>query len=154
MSDIGIFLDEGLRFNLKLEKDDLKGDAGLETAITISLFSDRRIRPDELNPGETNRRGWFGDTLAEIEGDEIGSRLWLLARAKRTLETLRLAEDYSREALQWLIADGVARDIQVEAEFQGEVEEGRRALKVVVVRPSGEESRFTALWDNQKLIRG
>lgn len=154
MNDVGIFIDEGLRFNLKLENGDLKGDAGLETAVTISLFSDRRIRPDELLPGETDKRGWFGDTLSEIEGDQIGSRLWLLARAKRTLETLRLAEDYAREALEWLVSDGIARDVQVEAEFQGEVEEGRWALKVVIIKPSGEESRFTALWDNQKLIRG
>jgi phage gp46-like protein len=54
-----------------------------------------------------------------VANDRIGSRLWLLARAKLTLTTVQRAQDYAEEALQWLIDDGVAARIAVRAERQG-----------------------------------
>ena len=83
----------------------------LETAVMISLFTDARAAPDDVLPqGETDRRGWWGNALGE---DPIGSRLWLLRRARRRPETLNLARDYIREALAWLIEDGIARKVEV-----------------------------------------
>lgn len=154
MNDLGLFIDSGLQYGLKLENGDLVGDAGLETAVSISLFTDRRVTDQELGPGETEKKGWWGDVFPDVEGDQIGSRLWLLARAKRTQETLRLAEDYAREALQWMLDDGVAASITVTSEFQGDVMDGRWAILIQIVRPNGESARFTALWDAQKVIRG
>jgi phage gp46-like protein len=46
----------------------------------------------------------------------FGSRLYLLRRAKNTETTKRLAMDYCREALQWLINSGKAIAIDVYAE--------------------------------------
>ena len=44
----------------------------------------------------------------------IGSRLWLLRRSKLIEnETVRLAEEYIREALQWMIDDGLVLSIDV-----------------------------------------
>lgn len=92
-------------------------DTGLESAVLISLFTDRRVRPDDLPPGQTDRRGWWGDTLTP--NDQIGSELWLLDREKQTNETLARAEGYCREALVWLVEDGVARAVDVTAEWIG-----------------------------------
>ena len=58
---------------------DLQAEAGLDTAILISLFTDARVREDELPPGHTWRRGWWGDDV-EDEPDITGSKLWLLRR--------------------------------------------------------------------------
>lgn len=153
MSDVALVINDGLRFSLLVENGDLKGDDGLETAVSISLFTDRRITDEQLGPGETHKKGWWGDVFPDVDGDKIGSRLWTLARAKRTLATLRLGEDYAKEALQWLLDDGIASQVTVEAEFQGDVSEGRWALGVRITRPSGDVARFKALWDSQKLIR-
>lgn len=91
----------------------LQYDRGLRTAIVISLFTDARADDgDALPTTDTDRRGWWADTFAE-DGDRIGSRLWLLSRAKQTDETLELARGYARTALDWLIADGIASAVDV-----------------------------------------
>ena len=89
-------------------------DAGLGTSALISLFTDRRAGGDDgLPPAE--RRGWVGDVLAEVPGDRYGSRLWLLKREKQTEETRIRAEEYAREALEWMVDDGLVSAIEVEA---------------------------------------
>ncbi|MBI1214559.1 MAG: hypothetical protein GC185_01915 [Alphaproteobacteria bacterium] len=97
-------------------------DDTLTTAIIVSLLTDRRANADDAlptaprpGPLPPDRRGWCGDALAEIEGDRIGSRLWLLARAKPVEETRLLAIDYAQEAMAWMIEDGLATQIDVSA---------------------------------------
>lgn len=93
----------------------LQDGGDLATAVLISLFTDRSANPGDVIPdGTTDRRGWWGD---EGEDHPIGSRLWLLDRAKQTNETLARAKDYMAEALQWLIDDGVAASIDIYAEW-------------------------------------
>ena len=46
----------------------------------------------------------------------FGSRLHLLQRGKNTNRTMRLAIDYAKEALQWMIDTGKARTVEVWAE--------------------------------------
>ncbi|MBM3114999.1 phage GP46 family protein [Jeongeupia naejangsanensis] len=93
----------------------LEIDNGLDSAVTLSLFTDRRAEPGDNVPGDP--RGWWGDAVP-VKDERVvplGSRLWLLAREKQLPSTLRRAEDYAREALQWLIDDGVAGSIIVAA---------------------------------------
>ncbi len=103
---------------------DLLMDAGLQTAVIISLFCDRLAdAADTIPDGTTDRRGWWGDTplpnVTDPAGglDLTGSRLWLLARALQVTETLRKAETYAKESLQWMIDDGVAGSVTASAIF-------------------------------------
>ena len=74
--------------DLVIEGGGLMTEEGLRTAVLISLMTDRRARLDDALPSDDgNRRGWWGDVAAE-GNDRIGSRLWLLSRAKATTETL------------------------------------------------------------------
>ncbi|WP_211369165.1 phage GP46 family protein [Roseospira navarrensis] len=111
---------------------DLVADDGLRTAVIVSLFSDRRARPDDTMPdqrpdADQDRRGWWGDALPPtiggrvFIGDRIGSRLWLLQREKITPETLARHRDAIREALAWMTdaAVGLARSVDVQVERQG-----------------------------------
>ena len=91
---------------------DLQREDGLDTAILVSLFSDARVREDELPPGQTWRRGWWGDSI-EDEPTVTGSKLWLLRREKATEEVLVRARGYIREALRWMIQEGVAVAVNV-----------------------------------------
>jgi phage gp46-like protein len=76
----------------------LQSGNDLANAVMISLFTDRTANSDDIIPDGTNDpRGWWGDDAAV----PIGSRLWLLSRAKQTTETLARAQDYIAEALQW-----------------------------------------------------
>lgn len=148
--DIGLFLSDKL-FDLKIENGDLTGDNGLETAISISLFTDKRVGDEELPPLEKNKKGWWGDMFPDVDQDQIGSRLWLLNREKRTTEVLRRAEDYVTEALKWLIDDGVASSTSTVATYD---QNKHLQLDVVITRPTGRSSRFLVLWDEQALKRG
>jgi phage gp46-like protein len=111
MSDIGLFLD-GQTFDVLVSANDLVADDGLETAIILSLFTDRRADDsDELPDAEQFRRGWWADS----DDDRIGSKLWLLSRSKELVQIRALAEQYARESLQWLISDGIVESISVVA---------------------------------------
>jgi len=154
MSDIGLFIEGGLKFNLRLKDGDLERDEGLETAVSISLFSDQRITDEELPQGEESKKGWWGDMFPDIDRDQIGSKIWTLARSKRTLETLRRTEDYAKEALAWLIEDGIASTVSAVASFEGDVSAGKWRLDVSITKPNGTQSKYQVLWDEQKIIRG
>ena len=108
-------------------------DDGLETAIIISLFTDRRANADDVIPdGSTDRRGWFGDIFNEVEHDKIGSRLWLLAREKQLQSVIIRAREYAEESLEWLIDDGVADAVVVVA---SNPRSGILGLEVAITRP-------------------
>ena len=88
MTDLAVFWDNRLGAgDICVVGADLQAEAGLDTAILISLFTDARVRDEELPPGHTWRRGWWGDDV-EDEPDSTGSKLWTLRRSKATLEVL------------------------------------------------------------------
>ncbi|TXH38776.1 MAG: hypothetical protein E6Q98_02960 [Rhodospirillaceae bacterium] len=128
----------------------LADDADLRTAVIISLFTDRLARPDDVIPdGTADRRGWWADN---DDDGLIGSRMWLLSREK-TLESVRQrAIEYSTEALQWLIDDGVAQQVGVDASFSGI---DRLDLVITVYSNSGQstEIRFDWVWDQINGLR-
>ena len=143
--DIGLIIQQGC-YDLKLENGDLVADGGLETAIIISLFTDKRVTTEQLPEFATDHQGWWGDMLPVIDGDQIGSRIWTLNRSKITNETLRLHEDYAREALQHLIEDGVVDSIQIDANYNDDF---NLVLDIAIIRPDNENTRFNVIWDNQ-----
>lgn len=112
-------------------------DAGLQTAVLISLFTDRRAEEDDALPDRSaSRRGWWGDALS---GRRIGSRLWLLSREKQLREAVNRAREYAREALAWLVEDGVALRVTVEASV---VRDGMLGLFVEIERNQSAPARF------------
>lgn len=118
----------------------------LVRAVVISLFTWRRAQPDDDLPAN-QRMGWWGDSFAPVDGDRIGSRLWLLSRAKLVPETAARAQEYATEALQWLIDDGVAAKVEVVAERQGL---STLALAVRIYKTGAAvplDIRFTDVWE-------
>lgn len=101
--DIGTLPDN---FTFGISHNDLIRDDGLETAVAISLFTDRRASlEDSLPDASGNLRGWWADIT-------MGSKLWLLERSKTIDKVLSDASDYIKEALQWMIDDGVADKVE------------------------------------------
>ena len=77
--------------------------------MLISLFTDRLAAADDVIPDNTNdRRGWWGDLGEDFL---IGSRLWLLARAKLTSDVPLKCKDYITEALAWMLAEPPVRPV-------------------------------------------
>lgn len=149
MSDLGLFW-SGVDADLELSAiGDLASDAGLDTAVLLSLFTDRRLEDNDTPPdGSDDRRGWWGDQFSAVDGDKIGSRLWLLSRAKQTQDTLDRAEEYAKEALQWLLDDSVSSRIDVQASW---IARGTMELDVQIYRPTGQtfQKRYNYNWAAQ-----
>ncbi|NVF16005.1 phage GP46 family protein [Vreelandella maris] len=138
------WLDQAL--DVALIDGDLATDDGLRTAVALSLLCDRRAEPDDIIPdGTDNRRGWWADAIADEDGDRWGSRLWLLGREKELPEVRRRAEAYAREALDWLLEDGVATEIDVTAET---LDRDVLWLKVIIKRGDGSRlaDRYQYVW--------
>lgn len=146
MTDVALtWSPETLTADLSLVDGDLTTDAGLRTAVIISLFTDRRARADDRLPqAGSDRRGWWGDVVARDSADRIGSRLWLLSREKQTDQVVARAREYALEALAWMLTDRVASAVDVTAEVAGP---GVLALSVFITRPSGPDRlRFDFVW--------
>lgn len=134
MSDIKtIFIDFEHGTDYALDSLGLAEEYGLETAVILSLFTDRRANADDIIPdGSTDRRGWWADQFADINNDQFGSRLWLLSREKQLSAVLVRAQQYADEALLWLVDDGVAESVEVVA---SNPRMGILALLVAITRP-------------------
>lgn len=137
-------IDEGL-FDAVFESNDLSTDEGLQTAVTISLFTDRRVSADELPDGQSDQRGWWGDALNE-DNDKIGSKLWILEREKITTEVLEDFKTYCEEALQWMIDDEIAESVVVTVE---RIDLYSISVVIEINRPQDERQRyrFNYLWN-------
>lgn len=134
----------------------LDASRDLETAVIMALGTDRLAdASDELPlPGDTDRRGYWGDLdCRPIWGEgPLGSRLWLLSRAKivgrnaRGGATTEKVRSYIREALQGFLDDRVCSRIDVQVERGGD-----SAIYAQVTMYRGPvravDLRFASLWD-------
>jgi phage gp46-like protein len=121
----------------------LQAGSDLQTSLLISLFTDREAEPDDQIPdGTTNPRGWWGDAGQPYK---IGSRLWLLARAKQSKDTLERANKYIAEALKWFLDDGVVARFDITTEWTRSSQLG---AKVVAYRNDGTSMalNFASVW--------
>ena len=124
-----------LTADLSLSGALLDVDDGLRSAVIVSLCTDRRA--DALPPVVAG---------VPIDGDRIGSRLWLLSREKQLRQVVNRAREYAAEALDWLIEDGIAERVEVDAEI---LRTGMLGLEIVIHRPPGDavDFRFAFAWE-------
>ncbi|EHR8986876.1 phage GP46 family protein [Escherichia coli] len=144
MSDITLYYDsDAIRCDWKAGTGDLVCGDDLQTAILISLLTDRLADASD-DTGGSDRRGWWGDTGQDWL---IGSRLWLLRREKLTTQVALRAEMYASEALQWMLDDGVVSSVTTEARI---VYPDRLYLTVSYLRPDSDTAEyqgFSWVWE-------
>lgn len=112
----------------------------LTTSVLISLFTDAPASDDDVIPdGTVNRRGWWGDP-------GMGSKIWLLERAKALPSVAATVESYAQSALAWLVSDGVAASVDASAVRLGPTV---LQLTITILRGSGKPIAitFANLWD-------
>jgi phage gp46-like protein len=127
-----------------LARGDLQTGQDLETACLVSLFTDRLATPDFIpTDGTTDRRGWWADPYND---QPLGSNLWQLERAKKTRDTLGLARTYALDALQWLITDGVAKQVDCNTMWLGGAGSTALGIAIAIIKPDGSLTRFTFGW--------
>ena len=131
-----------MSLDLVVKNGEIQADESLKPAVLISLFTDARCEKTELPAGEISQMGYFGDAIFE---EQTGSKLWLLNRAKYNNDTLIKAKEYAKSALTWLVTDGIAKDVQVEAYFN---EQKKMILNVSIYKNNDEFESVTInnLW--------
>jgi len=151
MGDLALNIVNGC-IDLALTSDgsQLVRDDGLETAVLISLFTDRYLAESELPDGADSQRGWWGDEFLPITGDKIGSKIWAFSRAKINGETASALQVRAKQALNWMIQDGVASKIDVSTQVLATTIN----IIIKISRPAnGSENLYSLYWDGQSLKR-
>lgn len=134
---------------------DLEREEGLETAVSMSIFTKRRVTEEELKENGfsdlSEKGGWWADQYSDAEDDQIGSKLWLLTRAKTTEQTLVKAQEYVYDGLLWMIEDNVASEINVIVERLGQIGNDVLCINVEIRRDSDTQQALTFkyVWDKQ-----
>ncbi len=132
-------------YDLGVEGGQFVQDDSLRGPVRISVHTDRRVEPSELEPEETDQRGWWGDKFRDRP---IGSRLWLLRNAKATPENAERGRLYMEECLAWMVETGLATAIVATSEIIT-LEGSADALRVTggIIRPGDVAPRFFEAWE-------
>jgi phage gp46-like protein len=154
MADLSFKYDSEKGFaDISIVNGDFKIGDELETAVGLSLFTDRRSTASEAQiiqltvQGRQSRRGYWANTFRPVAQ---GSGLWTLERAKSIPETESRARRYCNDALNWLIADGIAKDVSTTASIDGDT----LSILVSITKPTGENAEFNYefAWDSIEVI--
>ena len=135
-------LDGGL-YDISIDSfGDIATADSFDTAILVSLLSDRRADASEVAQSE-RRRGWIGNE--STPGQEMGSKLWLYEQSRATRTVLNAIAGVARDALEWLVEDDFAvalSDVEVAVTPTG------MTLAITIRRPNSQvDRRFFTLWD-------
>lgn len=124
---------------------DLAVGHDLETAVLISLFSDRTADADDVLPADAvaDPRGWWADVY---EAGRLGSKLWQVFGRVRNQDTLNFARDAATQALQWLIDDKVAATVKVAPSYYGS---GGLRLDIAITQPNGTTNQYSYAWSEE-----
>lgn len=119
MTDITLSLTNN-QFDWLITNNDLvwSNDNGIQTAVLISLFTDRVAPIDyKFDPFEYDPRGVWSDTYNDYI---VGSLLWTLTKravitSKQTL--LAQAQQMCLNALQWMVKENLIYNLSVNCSF-------------------------------------
>jgi phage gp46-like protein len=131
--------------NLSQESDgSLVDDDGLETVVTISLFTDAQA-PDGLLPDGEDRRGYWADKFDDEDSSlAIGSLIWTVTEYE-TLSTSSLGkiQQYAQDALAWLVTEQAADRVECSCTRNGD---DGADLTVKVYKPNQPNSPYVETW--------
>ena len=137
MSDLCLEKTDRQDFDLAFKGGDLVLSDSLQMSVILSIACWCRDVPyDGAAILEPSIGGWWADAMNEMP---IGSRLWTLFRSKLTTPTLKNAESLIKDALKWMVDDGVAKDVKVSSGNGGK----HTAWFIVeIVKPNGDTEQF------------
>jgi phage gp46-like protein len=140
--DIKLTLQQpGGLYDIAIDGTDFASVDGLDTAIVTSMFSDARAAESLVNSPEY-RRGWVGNILTADIQRQLGSALWVFDQARMTQDTINQLQLAAIAAFNWMVDDGVARNVFVE------IDQNLDAvyISIIYAEPTGDVKRYKILW--------
>lgn len=136
MLDIKLVQQPDLSYDLEFENGDFIIDDGLETALVVSILSDRRADNSQVSQREL-RRGWIGDLVTTLPGFKLGSHIWLSEQARITQETLTTIQDSAEKSLDWMFSAELITEVEARASI---TTKSSILLLITVTSPNGSVS--------------
>lgn len=137
MSDISLVRTSNQDFDIDFDGEDVSMSDSLQNAVILSLAIWNR---SEIASGVAATRnvqgGWWADALNELP---LGSKLYTVFRERLDESSLEKAKGMVKDALQWLIDDGVAKDVSVSASIAGRTS---AEFVISVSKPDGDDEEF------------
>jgi phage gp46-like protein len=113
--DLKLTLTDAGYYDISIGADgDFETIESYDTAVIVSVFTDRRASPEEMMHPE-RRRGWAGNE--HTPGVEMGSKLWLFEQPRATRSVANAVADALRDALQWFVDERRAVAVSASATF-------------------------------------
>lgn len=132
-------------YDLNIVNGELELVNNFDTSLQMSVFCERRADGSEVLPPQ-NRRGWWGNTISNILGFEIGSKIWIYYQSRLDQTVLNRIVNAAQEATQWFVDEGYLDKVEVDGEVVGD---GIVRLIFKLYRsPDEVESKSFTLWDN------
>ena len=126
------------------ENGDFVLETGFDMALQRSLLGERRASAAEQVIPE-RRRGWIGNEASDVQGFEMGSKLWLLFQSRLTQTEVNAAVDYANQALEWMVEDNLLKSIDIVGSKEGET----LLLNIILFRFNDRvDSRLFRIWNN------
>lgn len=134
---------------------DVEREPSLETEALIVLSTDREADVNDALPDDNGYKGgWWADAIPLTPTIKIGTRLWLLKRAKVDNELASRAKEYVEEGFAYWLTDGIAQEVQVTTELvQNATTQLLINIKVVRTDIKNEFFKFFYNWENQEIRR-
>ena len=142
MADLQLYIDDDFCLDIALDDNDFSTDNSLTTSVLLSLLSYRF-------DGITKLNSWFAEDVLLTDIPQ-GSRLYKLLDENNTSSARNRAKQYVNEALQWLIDDNIANDINVEIVNESK---NKILINIVITRPSETDENYSFFinWESQQL---
>lgn len=117
----------------------------LDTAVVLSLFCDARAGEADDIPAGSDRRGWWAQAYFD-DDDTWGSSLWQVLTKKASKSTLIYAQRACERSLEWMIADGICQQVDVETWWL-EGRQGYLGILVKLYKPDETAPQFVGSWE-------
>lgn len=134
---------------------DVDRDLGFETAVLITLGTDKYADDEDELPDDSGYRGgWWGDSIPVVADYKMGTKLWLLQRAKTEAEIPAIAKEYLIDGFKWMKDDGIVSDVIVNIERRRDLKT-TLAFTLSFIKPEGKTIfyKFFYNWEAQILRR-
>jgi phage gp46-like protein len=141
MQDIKLVPDTNGLYDISIENGNIGTVDGFQTTLVVSLFTDARA-PSSIVPNAYLRRGWVGDILKASQDKKTGSYLWTIDQARMIKSTFQQADLHTIDALQHLIDNNNAKNVNVE------VIPGQKTIEIQTDIKIDENNteRYNTLW--------
>jgi len=126
MSDLLKKYDQNLNFDF----EKFLTGSGLASMVLVSLLTNKEVE------GQTR------NNAGSRTGLDMGSSLWAYKNQPKTQETLAEMKLSAEEALEWMINEGIASDVEVQA-YDASDDKAKLTIKIF----KSADNRFKSLWD-------